>query len=109
MVIFNALEEFLKELETDTDVIERKIVRLTNLYQQSQMTPVIRHLFVMATYKAAGEIVQFKQFTGDLWNLEQDKKTIEKSIALQKHIEETCKRLGLDIRAGMYKEARDDA
>lgn len=109
MVVFNAVEEFLKELETDQEVVERRIVRLTCLYQQSQMTPIIRHLFVVATYKAAWEIVEFKQFCGDLWNMEQDKKTIEKGIELQKQIEKECKRLGLEVRAGMYKEARDDS
>jgi len=109
MVIFHAVEEFLKELEKDKDLVERKIVRLTNLYQQSQMTPVIRHLFVAATYKVAGEIVQFKQHVGDLWNAEQDKKPLEKSIELQKHIEEVCKEYGLEIRAGMYTEQREEA
>jgi hypothetical protein len=104
MVVFHAVEEFLKELETDKDLVERQIVRLTNLYQQSQMTPVIRHLFVAATYKAAGEIVQFKQYIGDLWNAEQDRKTIEKSIALQKQIEDACRQLSLEVRAGMYRE-----
>ena len=104
MVIFNALEEFLKELETDKAIVERKIVRLTNLYQQSQMTPVIRHLFVAATYKAAGEIVHFKQYVGDLWNMESDRKAIEKGIDLQKQVEKACKQYGLAVRAGMYHE-----
>ena len=105
MVVFNAREEFLKELETDRDRVERLIVRLTCLSQQSTMTPVIRHLFVVATYKAAGEIVELKQFCGDLCNLEQDRKTIEHSRTLQQAIEEACKRLGLTVRAGMYQEA----
>jgi hypothetical protein len=107
MIVFSAVEEFLKELETDKDLIERKIVRLTNLYQQSPMTPVIRHLFVAATYKAAGEIVQFTQYIGDLWNAEQDEKPVEKSIALQQQIEEECTQWGLEVRAGMYREAGD--
>jgi len=107
MVVFHAVEEFLKELETDKDLVERKIVRLTNLYQHSKMTPVIRHLFVAATYKAAGEVVQFKQYIGDLWNAEQDKKTIKKSIKLQERIEDACKRLGLEVRAEMYKEKEE--
>src|SRR5437899_2366127 len=104
MVVFNAQEEFLKELATDKDIVERKIVRLTNLYQQSTVTPVIRHLFVVATYKAAGEMVQFKQHAGDLWNMAHDRTTIERSVQLQTEIEAACQRLGLLIRAGMYKE-----
>jgi len=104
MIVFNAVEEFLKELAMDMERVERKIIRLTNVYQQSQMTPVIRHLFVVATYKAVGEIVQCKQYIGDLWNVEQDKKTIEQSIALHQQHEEECQRLGLEVRAGMYTE-----
>ncbi len=104
MVVFHAVEEFLKELEMDKDFVERKIVRRTNLYQQSQITPVIRHLFVVAAYKVAGEIVEFKQYIGDLWNADQDKKVIEKSITLQEQVEEACKQFGLEIRAGMYTE-----
>ncbi len=104
MVVFNVAEEFLTELEKDKDLVERKIVRLTNLYQQSTMTPVIRHLFVVATYKVSGEIVQCKHFCGDLWNIEQDEKTIQRSVAMQEKIEEACKRYGLEVRAGMYTE-----
>src|SRR6266850_1157649 len=104
MVLFNAVEEFLTELEQDTDLVERKIMRLTNLYQQSQMTPVIRHLFVVATYRIGGEIVQFKQYCGDLWNMESDRKAIEKGIATQVAVEDACKRYGLEVRAGMYHE-----
>ena len=108
MVVFNAVEEFLAELEKDQDLVERKIVRLTCLYQQSTMTPVIRHLFVVATYKAGGEIVQFKDFCGDLWNLEQDEKTIQRSVAIQEKIEEASKEYGLEIRAGMYTEKGEE-
>ena len=85
--------------------MERLRVRLTCLSQQSTMTPVVRHLFVVATDKAAGEIVELKQFCGDLCTLEQDRKTIEHSRTLQQAIEEACKRLGLTVRAGMDKEA----
>ena len=106
MIVFNAVEEFLKELETDKDLIERKIVRLTALYQQSKTVP-LRYLFVVATYKAAGELVEYREHAGDLWgmtNLESDKKAIQKSVELSNRIEEECKRLGLEVRAGMYKE-----
>ena len=72
---------------------------------QMRAAEVIRHLFVVATYKAAGEVVGCKQFCGDLWNREQDRKTIEQSLTLQRAIEEEGKRLGLTVRAGMYQEA----
>jgi len=85
--------------------VERLRVRLTCLSQQSTMTLVSRPLFVVATYKAAGESVELKQFCGDLCTLEQDRKTIEHSRTLQHAIEEACKRLGLTVRAGMDKEA----
>jgi hypothetical protein len=104
MVVFNALEEFLRELERDQKIIERKIVRLTNLYQQSTMTPAIRSLLVVASSKVRGEVVQLKYSAGDLWTLEQDKKTLEKANRLQPHIEEVCKDYGLEVRGGMHTE-----
>ena len=72
---------------------------------QMRAAEVIRHLFVVATYKAAGEIVELKQCCGDLCTLEQDRKTIEHGRTLQQAIEEECKRLGLTVRAGMDREA----
>jgi len=104
MVICSALEDFLTELAHDQHAIDRKIVRLTTLYRHSQITPVIRYLFVAATYKADGEIVKFKQYCGDLWNRDSDKQAIEKSIAVQVAVEEACKQYGLEVRAGMHKE-----
>jgi len=85
--------------------VERLRVRLTCLSQQSTMTLVSQPLFVVATYKAAGEIVELKQFCGGSCTLEQDRKTIEHSRTLQQAIEEACKRLGLTVRAGMDREA----
>jgi hypothetical protein len=104
MIVFSAVEEFLKELETDKALIERKIVRLTNLYHYSPMTPFIRYLSVAATYKTTGEIVQFTQYIGDLRNTERDEKTIAKSLALHQQIEEECSQWGLEVRAGMYQK-----
>ena len=106
MVIFNAVEEFLKELATDKAVIERKIVRLTALSQHAQTVP-LRSLFVVATYKAAGELVEFRGHVDDLWgmaHLESEKRAIQKSLELSHQIEEECKRLGLEVRAGMHEE-----
>lgn len=97
----------MRELSTDTDIIESKSVRVTNLRQPSKLTPVIQPLFVVATYKAARDVVECKQYAGDLWNMEQDQKVIKKSIALQTRIEGECRRRGLEIRAGMYTERED--
>ena len=36
--------------------------------------------------------------------MEQDKKTIHRSVEVQEKIEDACKRYGLEIRAGMYTE-----
>jgi hypothetical protein len=63
MVIFNALEEFLRELELDKDAIDREIMRVTALYQQSQTVP-LRYLYVVTTYKVKGELVKFQEHVG---------------------------------------------
>jgi hypothetical protein len=105
MVIFNALEESLRELELDKDAIDCEIVRVTALYQQSQTVP-LRYLYVVTTYKVKGELVKFQEHVGDVWGLNnrQDKATRQRVVDLSNRIEAECQKLGLEVRAGMYKE-----
>jgi antirestriction protein ArdC len=44
LVKFNDPTEFLTELEWDRDHVDRQIVRVTNLYRTSTVSPAIRHL-----------------------------------------------------------------
>ena len=103
MIRFNVPEEFLAEVEKDKQGIASKIVRVTNLYRQSTVSPVIRHLFVVATYKVTGEIVRLDYHAGDLWRMEQDEHTRARAKEATQRIEEACATQGLELRAGLYE------
>ena len=47
---FNVVEEFCTEIENDAPEIDRGIVRITDMYRGSTVSPDIRHIFAMASY-----------------------------------------------------------
>jgi hypothetical protein len=103
MVRFNVVDEFLDELTEDLARIERKIVRITNMYQQSATHPVIQHLSVVATCKIAGEIVRLEVNAGAVMRLDSDKQTYERVEKAQNRIKTFCREHHLSVRAGIYE------
>ena len=104
---FTSPEEFIEELERDKDMIDRSIVRLTNLFTLTKVSPNIQHQSVVATYKLLGrpnDIVRMEHFVGQLWGLERDKPVMDRAKEIQAAIEEACKRLDLEVRAGVCEE-----
>jgi hypothetical protein len=105
MVQFNDVHEFLENLDKDRDLVERRIVRVTNLYRQSKLTASIQHLSVLATARISGEIVRLEVYCGDLWNLGSDQATLEKASGVQRTVTDECARLNLDVRVGLITDA----
>ena len=105
MVQFNDVHEFLDNLDRDHDLVERRIMRVTNLYRQSKLTASIQHLSVVATARVSGEIVRLEVYCGDLWNLGSDQAALEKASEVQRTLTEECARLDLDVRAGLITDA----
>lgn len=104
MVRFNDANEFLKELAKDRDHVERRIVRLTNLYRPSQRVPSIQHLSVVATTRVGRELVRLETYCGDLWNLGRDQSVLDKAKVLHQTIEDGCASLGLEVRSGVLDD-----
>lgn len=109
MVRFSDPKEFLEELAKDRDHVERRIVRLTNLYRPSQRVPSVQHLSVVATARVGREVVRLEVYCGDFWYLdkEKDQKVLDKAKALHTTIEEGCARLGLEVRAGVLEDGKE--
>jgi hypothetical protein len=105
-VIFNNVEEFCTELEKDTEQVDRRIVRCTKLFKATKLSSNIHHIFAVATYATQGQIVELKRYCGDIWqvNAEEDKKAIDLAEKALKAVEETCQRLGFEVRAGYLEE-----
>src|SRR5881628_1875752 len=73
VVKFNTPGEFLAELKQDCQQIDRGIVRVTNLYRGSTVSPSLHHLSVVATARVGRDLVRLDYYCGDLWQIgEQD-------------------------------------
>lgn len=107
IVQFNTVNEFLAELTTDLTQVDRKLVRVTHLYQQSKQTPSMQYVSVVATARVATDIIRLDVYCGEVWNVntQHNEPVLKKAEALQQRIREVCAQLGMDVRAGLLKSA----
>ena len=107
IVQFNNTEEFLAELAADLDKLDRHLVRVTNLYQQSLQMPVIQYVSVVVTARVATDIIRLDVSCGELWNVDTQHNTpvLKKVEAVQQHPRASCAQLGVAVRAGVWKGA----
>ena len=107
IVQFNNVEEFLTELTTDLAQLDRRLVRVTNLYQQSTQTPIIQYVSVVATARVAGDILRLDVHCSELWNVDtqHNAPVLKKVEAVQQRIRASCVQLGMEVRAGLLKQA----
>jgi len=114
LVRFNQVEEFCDELRREQGNIERRIVRLTNLYTPSKLSVNIQIVQVVATFlvcafpaalpPAQSQIVRLERYCGDIWEPHgTDKRALEKAEEVSKRIEAVCQELGLQVRPGMIE------
>lgn len=112
LVRFNSVEEFCDELRKEKGNIQRRIVRVTNLYIPTRLTPNIQYVSVLSTFIAgpfldaaprAGEtIVRLEHHCGDIWSRGgTDVEALKKAEEVTKTIEKVCQELGLDVRSGV--------
>ena len=107
IVQFNTVREFLAELTADLAQVDRKLVRMTNLYRQSTQMPMIQYVSVVATTRVATDIIRLDMYCGEIWNVDtqHNERVLKKVEALQQSIRASCLQLGIDVRAGLWKSA----
>ena len=105
IVQFNNVEEFLAELTADVEKLDRHLVRVTNLYQQSKQMSVMQYVSVVATAHVATDIIRLDVYCGDVWNGDShhNAPVLKKVEAVQQHLRASCTQLGIEIRAGLWK------
>jgi hypothetical protein len=103
LVQFNTVEEFLAELAANLDTLDRHLVRVTNLYQQSTQMPVIQYVSVVATARVATDIIRLDVYCGELWNVDtqHNAPVLTKVEAVQHHLRASCTQLSIEVRAGL--------
>ena len=107
IVQFNSVEEFLTELTADLAQLDRQLVRVTNVYQQSRQTPIIQYVSVVATARVAADILRLDVYCGEVWNVDtqHNAPVLKKVEAVQQHLRVSCVQLGIEVRAGLWKSA----
>lgn len=106
IVKFNSVDEFCEELKKDAKLIDRGIVRVTQLYKSSRVSPNIQMLSVLATYSVNGQLVRLECPCGDLWNIQgEDSKRYAVAGEHIKQITDLVGTLeGLQVRNGTLDE-----
>ena len=107
IVQFNSVQEFLAELTADLSKLDRKLVRVTNLYQQSTQMPVIQYVSVVATTRVETDIIRLDVYCGEMWSADtqHNAPVVKKVEAIQQHLRASCEQLGIEVRAGLWKHA----
>lgn len=108
-VSFNSVDEFLEELKEEAKAgsIEGNVVRLSNLYTNSGISPNIKHVALVATFVSNSHIVRLDRYCGDYWGINQasDQETTDKTKEFGDKIEAVCKELGLEVRSGLFEKS----
>lgn len=107
VVQFNNEQEFLAELTADLEKLDRQLVRVTNLYQQSKQMPIIQYVSVVATARVATDILRLDVYCGEVWNVDtqHNAPVLKKVEAVQQRLRASCEQLGIEVRAGLWKSA----
>jgi hypothetical protein len=105
LVQFNNIEEFFTELTANLEQLDRKLVRVTNLYRHSAQSPIIQYVSVVATARVATDIIRLDIHCGELWSVDTQHNAplLKKVEAVQQHIRTSCVQLGLEVRAGLLQ------
>jgi len=104
-VRFNAVEEFLAEIEKDAGQVERMIVRLTKTFRSLPIG--MTEVAVVATAIVAGRLVRLKRPMGSVFSIGAptsiDRSLLERADSIAKDIEQRVLIIGLDVRDGTYE------
>jgi hypothetical protein len=106
---FSDSDEYLTELEDDRELIERGIVRVSKTAAPS-VDGTATDVWVESGAIIAGRAVRLREFCGTLWGVGADEQVHGRARELQSWLEGELKRVGLEVRAGVWEaqvSARD--
>jgi len=105
LVNFTDVEEF--ECELRQRCPDDRILRVTNEWIPSKMTPTIRHWIVRAAYVRDGQIVRFNKYCGDDWGREfpETDKVRQRAKEIIERLTKCAQALAIDVRAGVLEDS----
>ena len=103
-VKFNDAGEFLGEIETDREQVERSIVRVTCRFRRNEMFTA---LSVVATAVVGDSVVQLEARCGEYMSHDgpDGKEVRTRADAESERLRTKLSELGLDVRSGSFEAA----
>jgi hypothetical protein len=100
---FSEVDEFIAELTADRELVEREIVRVTEL-ARPVMHGALTRVWVHAGAIVDGRPVTLQIYVGDLWASAQDDDVQAEAAGLVDRLDAAIRGLGLEPRAGQLQE-----
>ncbi len=105
-VLFNEPKEFLEELSKEAGNVDRRIVRITWLFRQEKNLP-LTHVSLVATARIHDDVVRLEARCGTVMagcTHDEAGQLDAKAREIESLVQEECRRLGLDVRAGILED-----
>jgi len=107
VVKYNEVDEYLEELkkDSDTNMVYGQIVRVSNLFTATKLSPNIHHVVVVSTYQSDNNIVRLEKYCGDVYrgDIPENDTVLQRAEEIQKKIKTACKELKLEVRGGVLE------
>lgn len=103
MIRFNAVSEFVHELECNPP--RDDLVRITKRFTDSRISPQVKHVAVVATYRqrSDGDIVKLEKQCGTYW-ARADEKADEVASKVIEEVQTVCTAMAYDTRPGVIED-----
>jgi len=103
-VTFTDPDEWLAELQLDSDAVETQIVRTAVRRIPADAGAGMQRVDVIAGYVARGHVIELVTVCGVDWHTdsETDRATTARAEDLQSAVSRLCRELGLELRAGRF-------
>lgn len=101
-VVFSSPEEFFEELKQDRDRIDRRIVRITRVYEPASIGAMQRLTVEAGAVVSERYIYRLKVIAGMIWNVggKEDEAVEKRAEETIRRIETFCSNQGLTVRNG---------
>lgn len=105
VVKFNDVGEFIGEVTRDAELVERRIVRVSQARRPTE-GGAVHHLLVYAGALVEGQLIALTCFAGEDWGREMDdtKLAYRHADTVANRIRDACERAGLEVRPGAFEE-----
>lgn len=104
VVKFNSPAEFVEELKADAEKVDRGIVRVTQQFASSNLSPNVRSASIVATARIGDQIIRLDRYCGDLWGMDSADEAVQRKLSdVMMFIDNAVTSFGLTVRPGVIE------